>query len=264
MTISKTALTTTTLVVALLFGGGAYVATNLGSIALNMSEKIGTKALGVNVDIDTMDISIKELNVNVAGITIANPSGFSNDPAIVIKNINVGLASLAEKLITMKNIDVSGVVVNIEVANQTTNLQTIQKNITASKPKTTTEATQAKETATTDPIKVIIQRFSLDQSTLNPTITLLETQKLDPVAIPGFQLTGIGEKQNGVLAQEAVKQIFSQLIENSSDAAANAGFYQGLSKDALKDLGAAQLDSIKNNLTDEIDNIGSSLKGMFQ
>lgn len=263
MTISKTALTTTTLVVALLFGGGAYVATNLGSIALNMSEKIGTKALGVNVDIDTMDISIKELNVNVAGITIANPSGFSNDPAIVIKNINVGLASLAEKLITMKNIDVSGVVVNIEVANQTTNLQTIQKNITASKPKTTTEATQAKEKAA-DPIKVIIQRFSLDQSTLNPTITLLETQKLDPVAIPGFQLTGIGEKQNGILAQEAVKQIFSQLIENSSDAAANAGFYQGLSKDALKDLGAAQLDSIKNNLTDEIDNIGNSLKGMFQ
>ena len=54
MTISKTALTTTTLVVALLFGGGAYVATNLGSIALNMSEKIGTKALGVNVNIDTI------------------------------------------------------------------------------------------------------------------------------------------------------------------------------------------------------------------
>ncbi|MEZ5918438.1 MAG: hypothetical protein R3D66_00425 [Alphaproteobacteria bacterium] len=48
-----------------------------------------------------------------------------------------------------------------------------------------------------------------------------------------------------------------------SGAANRAGFYEGLSPDALQEIGVGQIQKIKGDLQKEIDNLGDGLKGLF-
>lgn len=255
MTATKTAMTASALAFALLFGGGVYVMMNLSSLAKPVTERIASAALGVPVKIDKMDIQLQEKTASVSGVRVANPAGFSDTPAITIEGVSVTLDTLAEKLITFKSIDVNGTKVNLEVTEDGTNLGALQKGMPKKKEATSTQEEQ---------LKVIIKRFSLNKAWLNPSITLLGKQDLTPVAVPPITLTGIGQKENGILAEEAIAQVTEHLVKVVSEAANNAGFYQGMSPEALKELGLSQVETLKNQVSEEINKLGDGLKKLFE
>ncbi len=256
MSISKTTLTITSIAFATLFGGGAYVVMNLGSLAHTTAQRIASDALGVDVNIGKLDISLKDKNATVTNLRISNPPGFQKPHALSVEKISVTLDTVTRELVGFKDISVQGTNVNVEVTQNGTNLQAIRKGMPKSqaKPAANDNAEQGA------PLKVIVKRLAVTQASVNPSVTLLQDQDLKGVTVPDIVLTGIGEKENGILAREAVAQIWTQLSARFSKTAASAGFYEGLSADKLKELGVS---TIKNRISNEVEKVGDKLKGLF-
>jgi len=258
MTASKTALTGGSLAFALLFGGGLYLFMNLSGIAERYIEKIATETLGVRVSIGKLDLSLQDRRAVVHNLKIANPSGFKNKDALTVSKISVTLGNVSKELITFKDISVDKTNVYLEVKEGGTNLSKIKNQIKVAPAKAESES-QAP--------KVILKRTAITGAQLHPTITLLKEQDLKTVSVPDIILTGIGEKQNGILAREAIAQVFQGVMKKVNAAAGNAGFFQGMSAEGLKDIGRSQVNQVKdqilNDVKDATGSVGDSIKGIF-
>lgn len=270
MSATKTFFTVSSVAVALIFGGGVYLYMNLGDIAKQYTEKAASQALKVSVSIGKMDISIENRKVVVSNIKVDNPPGYSKPHAVTISSVSVELGNLSQELINIKDISVGGTDVYLEVKGNGTNLNVLKENAQSA------EAQGRASETTADAIKVILDRLAMTKATIHPSITLLEGQDLQPVNMPNIVLIGIGKKENGVLAKEAVAQVMSQVLKEAQEVAAGSGFLQGLSTDALKDIGVQQIqgvtDQLKGRLPGELgDNVGGeiedkakdAIKGLF-
>lgn len=261
MSLSKPFLILTVLAVVTLLGGGLYVFTNLDSLAQNITERIASDTLGVRVDIGSMEISLKDRKAVVRDITVANPSGFKKAHAMTVDFVSVDLGNISKELINFDDIAVRGTNVNLEVKERTTNLQALKNNI-KTKPKdsgTSNNVGDAQDKLGAK-LKVIIDRFEMSEARVSPSVILIGQQDLSPVAVPNIVLTGIGKRENGVLARDAIAQISKQLLNRFGSVASGAGFYQGMSADALKEMGVNQVNQIKDQISNEI---GGKLKGLF-
>lgn len=259
MTISKPFMTITTLAVAALFGGGVYVMMNLGSLAERVTERLASRALGVAVEIQAMEVSLQERKAVVNGLNIANPPGFKNRNALTVDTISVELGNVSRELVVFKDITVQGTDIYMEVHEDTTNFQTIQPEVKSPPPQTA----QGEE-AEHQPLKVIIERLDIAQAKLNPSVTLAGGPELAPVVMPDIVMTGIGRKENGVLVQEAIVQVWQNMSRKMNSTAAGAGFYEGMNVEVLKEMGVTQFQKIRDQVSDGVNNIGKSIKGLFE
>jgi len=157
-------------------------------------------------------------------------------------------------LIDFKNIETVGTEVFLEVQDGTTNLHKLKKGIKAPVAKADDK----------EPLKVIVRRLVTNGAELHPSVTLIAQQDLKPISVSPVLITGVGEKENGILPGAAAGQIMQMLLQTYAKEAAEAGFYQGLSPEALQEMGVHQLDHIKGQLLDEVDKIGDGLKKLFQ
>ncbi len=240
MVTTKSAMTVSAVAFALLFGGGAYIMMNLGQFAKPITQRIASDAIGVDVSIGAMEIDLKAKKVVVKNIRVDNLPGYKTAYAMTISDVVLGLNSASKSLVDFKAIEVSGVEANLEVTPSGTNLLTLKNMIAARK----LDSGKPVENA----IKVIIESLNLRDMRVNPSVTLLSGTQLKSVSVPPLNLRNIGKKQNGVLAQDAVAQVMSPLLKSMSEAAGDAGFYEGLSEDALKDLGQSQIDQVTDKI----------------
>ncbi len=251
---AKTGLYIFSFLVLLLVGGAVYLYVNMDSIAKQITEKVASDALGVPVTLGRMDISLEEKTVIVSNISIANPRGYKNSNAITVKKVEVAGESFSKELLTFSRIIVDGTNVNLEVGANGTNLNDLKNN--------TSSKSSAKPAPKGTDIKVIVKKFSLTGAQLNPSVTLLDGD-LAKVTVPDINLSGIGQKENGIIAEEAIAQIMDAVLQRFNSSAGGAGFLKGVSIDAIKDIGSKQVDDIKDKLNKELNNI-KGLKGMFE
>lgn len=257
MTASKTALTATSLAFALMFGGGAYLYLHLGSIAQQVAQRLASETLGVTVTIGKLDVSLQERRAVAYNLKIGNPPGYSGKDAMSVGRITIALGDVSKELITFKDIDVDHTAINLEVRPEGTNLGTIKSMIKT--------APHQEPPADVKPLRVILDRTALTSAQLIPTVTLVGDEALSSVTIPDIVLSGIGQKENGVLAREAIAQVWNGIMRHVEKAASEAGFYEGLSPEALEKIGKEQIDnlqvdSLQDNLQKDLGNFGEGLK----
>lgn len=241
------------LIAFILIGGGAFVYMNFANFAKQSMEKIATNALGVPVKISRLDMSLQDKSITVSGIKISNPPGYKAKNAVEVGSVSVALKNISENvdLVHFASVDVRSTIVNLEVGNGSTNLQDLQKTM-AKKPKAQKIIKQP---------KVMLDRFHIDRSQLNPSVTLIGAD-LSPVKVPPVTLKGIGKKEKGVLAKEAIIQVVQQYIGVASRQAEKSGYLKGVSSagiDNVKQEIDREIDSVK----DTIDSFEKSVGGLF-
>jgi hypothetical protein len=222
----------------LLIAAGIFLYLNFGNLAKNAAERIATNALGVNVSISSLNISLKEKKAVLSGLKISNPPGYKKSHAITADRLNIGLNTASKELIDFNDISVDGVVVNLEVNEKGSNLNDLKKLASQKKQK---ESVGSKQ------VRVIVRKMVINTSTLNPSLTLLD-REVASIKIPAVNLSGIGSKDNGVLAQEAVGQILVKYLGVAEREAGQAGM---LSSGAVKDI------------KDAVDNAKKDIKKLF-
>ncbi len=252
--------------VLLLVGGAIYIYINMDSIAKQITEQVASDAIGVPVKIGGMDISLEKKSIIVSDVRIANPSGYKNSSAITVKKIEIAGESFSKELLSFSRIVVDGTNVNLEVGTNGTNLGDIKNNIAS---KSSAKHDKKKDTRSNfnsskdKNIKVIIKKFSLTGAQINPSVTLLGGGDIAKVRVPDIKLYGIGQKENGIIAKEAIAQIMDVVLQKFNDSASGAGFLKGVSVDIIKDIGSDKVNAIKGKLTKELDAV-KGLKGLFE
>ena len=243
---AKAGLYLLSLFVVLLIGGAAYLYTNMDSLAKQLTEQVASDALGVPVHVGEMKITLEDLKVVVQDIRIGNPKGYKNPDAITIKAIVIDGDDFSRELLTFARISVSGTHVNLEVDSDGTNLADIKNNIANSSPSTSSGGKNT-DGHKEESIKVIVKKFSLTGAQLSPSVTLLNGD-LPTITAPDIHLAGIGQKENGILAEEAIAQIMDAVLQKFNKSANGAGFLEGMSLEMLNSMGVSTADVFKKNL----------------
>lgn len=238
------------LFVTILLGGGIFAYMNLGDFAKAQIEKIGSKTLGVPVTLGGLDIALQDKKVTVGSLKIGNPAGFKKSPVLNVGDIQVQLESVSKELIVFKSIAINNTDINLEVNQNGTNFLAIKNNL----PK------KGNAPKSENPVKVIVRDFRFNDAKLNPSLLLVDTGNFSTINVPDIRLRGIGARENGVLAGEAIAQVTQQIVTQINKSAGAAGLLQGLSVDTLKDMGISQVNTQVNKVKDEINKqIGGEL-----
>lgn len=257
MTISKSAMTISSLAMAMLFGGGVYLLMNMNIIAKNYIEREASKTLGVEVTMGGLDITLQDRTAKVTNLVIGNPEGFEKDYAVKIKDINVVLGMASNQLVEFKDIDVGNAEVNLEVKENITNLAAIRNRVQKAPP----------GDATAEAIKVIIDKLTLSQAQIHPGKVLFTEEDLNPILVPDIILTGVGEKENGILVQDAVGQIWLHIAQKLDKAALEQGLLQGMDEQALNDMGLGFgqrfKENLQENVQEKVDTLGKNIDSFF-
>ena len=265
----KSIVTLSGFIVLLVLAAGTAFYFNLESISRAAVEETVSATLGVPVTIEKLAIDTRNKRVTLGGLHIGNPPGYRPGDSIGVKTISIAAESLSRELLVFKDITVSGAEINLEVTEKGTNLTDMRRNVVqAAAPAPVLRKTPAKSAPKV--VKVIIRDLRIDEALLNPSVTLLGKTDLKAVLLPDIHLTGIGEKDRGVLASQAMAQVLDHMVRASVSAAGQAGFLSGLSPDALKAIGADFSSRLIGNIKDVADrtesglmSIGREIKGLF-
>lgn len=238
--------------VLILVAGAIYLYSNLDSIAKQLSEQVASDAMGVPVTIGAMNISLETKKVTVSDIKIANPGGYKKPYAVEVTSVVIAAESLSKDLLNFALVSVDGTNVNLEVTGKGTNLSDLKNQIELRQAQSNSAEPQ-------NPIKVIVQKFSLTKAQLNPSVVLLD-RDLAFVSVPDIHLADIGKKENGIVAQEAIAQIMEAVLTKFNSSANRAGFLEGLSLETLNNIGISTGEVFKKNLKKSFDKDVEQLK----
>lgn len=250
-------------IMSVLVVGGIIVYMNYTNFAKMAVEKMATRTLGVDVAITDLVIDVPNMRVDVSGLHIANPQGYENPHAMVVDAITIDLKEFKGQLVTFEYVAVTGTKLNLEVTQNGTNLTAIRNNMNR-KATATDASAQKTDTPAKEPMKVIIDQLLINNATLHPS-SVLAGGEMASVVLPDILLKGIGRKENGVLASEAMAQILDYVTRVAIDSAAKSGFLTGMNTESLKalqgslGLSAGFVDKAKEDLKE----LGNGLKGLL-
>jgi hypothetical protein len=236
-------------------GVAIFIGINFSSMAKSQAEKVASKALGVKVQIGTLDIKLQEKKIVVNGLKIGNPKGYKNPHAVTIEQIVVDTKTISKELLVFDEIGATGTKVYLEVTEKGTNLSSLQKNIKANSNDKKKEAS---------PVKVIIDRLYVENAKLSPLTTLTGKTPKD-ISLPKLTLRDVGRKSNGVLASEAIMQVLNPLIKSAMTQSVKAGMLEGLDSSVLKtmDLPSGVSSVLGKSGGDIEKNVKGQLDGLF-
>lgn len=138
----KKILITFALAIVVISGIAYYVLSNIDNIAKDIIEGSGSNVLGTQVSVGSVSIELKEGRATILNLAVANPPGFSAQPAFrfdeVTAVIDVG-SGVVERLYS------SQPEIRVEFVNEQSNFLVLQQNIKASTPREETSEGQQPE-----------------------------------------------------------------------------------------------------------------------
>lgn len=224
----------------------------LPSIVRSAAEQAGTEALGVPVVINDLDIDLFGRSVEIRGVSIGNPEGFSDQKLFSLDLVRVDMGEITEKLMVVEDIKIVGTMVNFEASERGSNFTTVKNNMNRhSSPQS------APQSSTPNPVekssqpmpKVIIENFEFNETVLKPNISFAGQKGLSAdVVVPDIQLQGIGRKENGILVKDAAKQIFDHVSKKIEQASMQGGLLKGLKGSAVDAIKTGDTQELKKKL----------------
>ncbi len=243
-------------------GAGGYYYFVMASAGLKTrAEKIASATLGAPVTIDRIARDRATGAYLADGVKIKNPAGFTTPHAVIIRQVRLLPQDAAPGLLSFAEVNVTGAEIFLEVQAQGTNLSALRRNVNRA-------AAAAEFAAPGQPWKSVLRRLEVADARLYPVATLVpaETQV---VTLPDIVLRGIGDKEGGVILSESLGQGFEHLLRVASQAAGQAGFFNGMSPDALRamqeQLGLTKgiLETAVDTVRGDINELATGIRGLI-
>lgn len=229
----------------------------VGPLVKKAVETYGPEALGAEVKVEEVDISLFSGVAKVRGLVVGNPEGFREPHALEMEDfrLDLKLASLRSDTIVIDDVLIRKPVITYEKHKGTTNLERLQENATRWAEKL------SKDKEDKEPKKVIIKRLRIQEATVRVKLPHLPAV---PIKLADIERTNIGEdKPEGQNFGHATKEVLASLTTNVSGAVNNAGdAIEKAAKEALKagkNVGQDVLDAGGKVL----DDAGDKLKGLL-
>ena len=235
------------------------VAKNLDGIVHSTVEKVGSDTLKTQVTLKDVHVSLLDGRIELQGLRIHNPKGFSDNSLFKLDDIVVAVvpASLFGPLIDVTEITIDGGKVLAEQNAQGINLKTLLNNLDSGSAQGE-DASKNSEKGTDAAMRIRVDAFAFTQSSMD---LVSEQFGERTVKAPSIHLTNVGGKQ-GVPPEALAKAFMQPIIAQMSDAAQNA------LKDYAKQEGKKQIKKEQDKLKKKLDKklgegAAEKLKGVF-
>jgi uncharacterized protein involved in outer membrane biogenesis len=199
------------------------VAANLDSIVAGMVEDVGSDVLKTDVSVSGMSIDLKEGKAGIAGLTIANPEGYSRANLFEMEGIEVDLdlSSLGKDVLVIEGIRIDNPKIVFEGdADGGSNMQTLMDNIDS--------GSSADDSGSGgEPVKMIIDRLEFSGGLVKASSEMTPGEAKE-LKLPAITMSGIGRSQGGVTADVVAKEISSELAGAIISAVAKAGLNKAI------------------------------------
>jgi len=190
------------------------IAGTVGVFAVDYLVKIGlergtTYALGVDAQVDKVDLSLVRGQLEIDGLLISNPEGFSVPHFMESGSLKIDLvpASLLKETISLESFELDGLEVNIEQKLLDNNVKQILGNLERFKRDgVKKEPPGRKVKIDTLRIRNVVARFHLVPK-------LLKSQELS-IEVPDIELTDVtSDDARGIVVAELVARIVPAVLE---------------------------------------------------
>lgn len=195
---------------------GLYYIDSIVTAAVN---KYGPGVTQTTVRLGGVSSSLINTTIELSGLAIGNPKGFSASNALTIGSISADADrdSLFTDTITINSIDVSDIGVMYELAGKTSNLTVLSENIShymssMNKNKTSQPKKKADDAAQKPPKKVIIKKLTIRNAVVNIASSVFLTDKTvsTSIRLPDITLENIGD--GGAMTYSQVAAYILNLI----------------------------------------------------
>jgi hypothetical protein len=230
-------------VLALLVGGGIYLAYNSLDIIVKMAlEHYGPQVTGASFKVGEVKLSIRDGRGTLRNIEIGNPAGFSAPRAARLGEIRVAIEpmTLTDPVVFLHELAVISPLITYERAQKVTNLDAIQKNIEAYIQRSGGPSESRPAEAKKGRRKFIIERLVIRGAKVTMTNPALKGQGIS-FDLPDIDLRDVGKTQGGATASEignlvtgVIQQRIAQKVVTNIDLLRRGGVEGAL--DALKGL----------------------------
>jgi hypothetical protein len=213
------------------------VLANLDSIVAGIIENTGTKVLKTEVTVSCVSIDLRNGKAGIAGLSVANPPGYSKANVFELNGIEVklNLGSIGKDVLVIDSIRVDNPRVVFEGDEQGgSNMQTLLDNIDS----TPSEGNSGEKGEAT---KMIIEQFEFSGGQVKASTALKPGEVVD-IELPAIRMSGIGKAEGGVTADVVAKQISTKLVKTVISEAAK----QSISK-VIEKKSKSLLDKLKGN-----------------
>ena len=215
-------------VVVAIAGALYYAYSNLDGIAKEVMEKAGSEALGVPVRVAGVHLELSQGKATVSGLTVANPPGYSSNPALSFGQITVQIADAGK---VIKEISAVNPTVRLEQKGESSNLSELQKRAQAAGGGKGEE--KKASSGDTEEHKLNIELFKVTNA--KAIVTSPELKEPQEVVIPSMVLKNL----KGTPKQIA-GQVFDQLLAQVMQRALQKAIQQGAKQLLEKEGGAGQ------------------------
>lgn len=226
--------------VTVIIGAAVFLLSSLDGIVKKVIEDVGSQVTGVKVSVGSVKISLTEGKGAISGLTIANPPGFSSDPAMKMGEISLALdtGSVNKNPVVVKDITVASPYIGYEMGAGGSNIDAIQKNVKsfaaqhAGSDKAADKPAAKKDE---EEKKLVIERLAITGGQV----------KLAAGGIPGAQgssklpdiiLTNIGKDSGGASSAQVAQKVMDAIVNASLKAATSFGNLLGGVGDKAKGL----------------------------
>ena len=214
------------------------VIANLDSIVAGMIENVGSDVLKTKVSVSGVSINLKDGKASIAGLSVANPPGYSNVSIFELNGIEVDLklGSIGKDVLVIESIRVDNPKVVFEGDEDGgSNMQTLLDNIDSAPAGDSTSGKAQGEAA-----KMIIEQFEFSGGQVKASTAVKPGEVVD-INLPAIRMSGIGKAEGGVTADVVAKQISTKLVKTVIREAAKQSLNKVIEKktkgllDKLKD-----------------------------
>lgn len=218
------------------------VVANLDGIVAGIIENTGSEVLKTKVSVSGVSINLKDGKAGIAGLTVANPQGYSSANIFELNGIEVdlNLGSIGKDVLVIESIRVDNPKIVFEGdEGGGSNMQTLLDNIDSA-PSEGGSSGEAQGEA----MKMIIEQFEFSGGQVKASTALKPGEAVE-IDLPAIRMSGIGKPEGGVTADVVAKQISTKLVKTVIREAAK----QSLNK-VIEKKSKGLLDKLKGNKGD--------------
>lgn len=235
----------------------------LDTIVKKTVNKYGSQIIGTEVNLESFKLNPFNGSLNIGGLTIGNPSGYSAPKLLTLGGINVKVdpKSLFSDTIVVEDITIDNPSITYEMPDfSTSNVMHIQQNVaqnTASADKAEAAEPQDDNASSKN---VVIKKVSVAGGILSAITPLQKNETALNIDLPSLEMLNIGGENQKLTLRDSLTEIFNKILFNATSTVTKV---LGSAKDMAKKAAISALDNATNvteDTSDKAEGILDSLK----
>ena len=250
-------LTILLVVIVLIVGAVWYVMSGAGDFIRTQLEQQGSEYMGAEVSVASVEIAYSDAKMNITGLEVANPDGFSDDTAMAMNALSFDLGALASQPYVVQNVTIDAPDILYEMNGQNqSNLLVLKNNLQNNLP---AGEQQEQPQGDKDMPRVIVENVTISNARLRLNFEAVETGELQidkksyEITLPTFNAGPVGQP-NGLPADQVGGAIMESLLDNAIEQAKQQA------REKLKARARQELEKETDKLKEKAQ---EKLKGLF-